>query len=74
MIKVRVIHGTAKYKADHAVKKWKVCNSRRFYILMSGPRVILPQLPILLYLLNFMRTLKNSYKPFAIILEEYPVR
>ena len=41
---------------------------------MSGPRVILPQLPVLKYLLKFMIILENSYKPFAIIFEEYLVR
>ena len=41
---------------------------------MSGPRVTLPQLPVLIYLLKIIRILKNSYKPFAIIFEEYQVQ
>ena len=38
---------------------------------MSGARVTIPQLSILVYLLKIIRILKDSYELFAIIFEEY---
>ena len=38
---------------------------------MSGERVTIPQLSILVYLLKIIRILKDSYELFAIIFEEY---
>ena len=64
------ISGTVKCKADHTVK------NRKFVIqdavdFCEWPRVTLPELAILTYLLKIMRILKSSYKPLAIIFEEF---